>query len=267
MTTTENSAAVFVPQTLIQSQRMLLHLFRNPMSLVQSIVYPASMLVILDIVLGRQVSAFAGHDSLYGTVPMTALLSAMLGAVAGAVTLGREWDAGILARFWVLPIHRASGLAARVTSEGARILATTTLITGLGLLLGFRFSGSLFSGSVYSVLAFVAVPLMFGIAFATAVIAASFTLGKTLLVESVSLLCSLAMFFNPGFVPLAAYPTWLQPLVENQPMSCAIEAMTALALGEPAGAPLLKAAAWSSAIFAVAVVPALRGLRRATVPR
>lgn len=262
MTTTENSAAVFVPQTLIQSQRMLLHLFRNPMSLVQSIVYPASMLVILDIVLGRQVSAFAGHDSLYGTVPMTALLSAMLGAVAGAVTLGREWDAGILARFWVLPIHRASGLAARVTSEGVRILSTTMLITGLGLLLGFRFSGTL-----YSALAFVAVPLMFGIAFATAVIAASFTLGKTLLVESVSLLCSLAMFFNPGFVPLAAYPTWLRPLVENQPMSCAIEAMTALALGEPAGASLLTAAAWSSIIFAVAVVPALRGLRRATVPR
>ncbi|MCZ4077348.1 ABC transporter permease [Rhodococcus sp. H36-A4] len=262
MTTTENSTTVLVPQTLLQSQRLMRHLFRDPMSLVQAFLYPAAMLVMLDIVLGQQVTAFAGHDSLYGTVPMTALLSSMLGAVAGAVTLGREWDAGILARFWVLPIHRASGLSARVTAEATRILVTTVIISAVGALLGFRFTGSF-----PSALLFLAVPLMFGIAFATAVIAASFALGKTALVESVSLLCSLAMFFNPGFVPLAAYPTWLQPFVENQPMSCAIETMTAIALGEPAGTPLLKTAVWSSIIFAASVVPALRGLRRATQPR
>lgn len=258
----ENSTAALIPQTLIQSKRLLIHLFRDPMTSIQSIVYPALMLVILDIVLGQQVSAFAGHSSLFGTVPMTALLSAMLGSVAGAVTLGREWDAGILARFWVLPVHRASGLAGRVTAEAARILATTLVITAVGFLLGFRPQGG-----PLSMLVFVAVPLVFGIAFATAVLAASFVLGRTALVESVSLLCSLAMFLNPGFVPLAAYPVWIQPLVEYQPMSCAIEAMQAVALGEPAGAALVKAGAWSLLIFGVSVVPAFRGLRRATRPR
>nr|WP_296771332.1 ABC transporter permease [Rhodococcus sp. (in: high G+C Gram-positive bacteria)] len=259
---TENAPSVLVPQTLIQSHRLIRHLFRDPMTLVQSIVYPAIMLVILDIVLGQQVSAFSGSSSLYGTVPMIALLSAMLGSVAGAVTLGREWDAGILARFWVLPIHRLSALTARVSAESARILATTLVLTTGGLALGFRFEGSW-----RSTLLFLAVPLMFGIPFATAVIAASFVLGKTALVESVSLLCSLSMFLSPGFVPLAAYPRWVQPFVEYQPMSCAIEAMRALALGEPAGTAVARAGAWSAVVFAVAVVPALRGLRRATQPR
>ncbi|WP_072805674.1 ABC transporter permease [Rhodococcoides yunnanense] len=258
----ENSAALLIPQTLIQSKRLLIHLVRDPMTLVQSIVYPALMLVILDIVLGQQVSAFSGTSSLFGTVPMTALLSAMLGSVAGAVTLGREWDAGILARFWVLPVHRASSLTARAAAEAARILSTTAAITAIGFLLGFGFEGQW-----YSAVLFVAVPVVFGIAFATAVIAASFVLGKTALVESVSLLCSLAMFLNPGFVPLAAYPTWIQPLVQYQPMSCAIEAMRAIAMGEPAGSSLAAAGAWSAAIFGIAVVPAYRGLRRATQPR
>ncbi|SNT27273.1 ABC transporter permease [Rhodococcoides kyotonense] len=255
----ENATSVLVPQTLLQSKRLLLHLVRDPMTLMQSILYPAIMLVILTIVLGQQVSAFSGHSSLYGTVPMTALLSAMLGSVAGAVRLGREWDAGILARFWVLPIHRASSLAGRVTAEAARILVTTTVIVVVGLLLGFHCHGS------WALL--FAIPLVYGMAFATAVMAASFSLGKTALVETVSLFCSLSMFLSPGFVPLAAYPTWIQPLVEYQPMSCAIEAMQAVALGEPSGAALARAGLWSLGIFAVAVVPAYRGLRRATQPR
>lgn len=256
---TENATSALVPQTLIQSRRLLLHLVRDPMTLMQSIVYPAIMLVILNIVLGQQVSAFSGHDALYGTVPMTAVLSAMLGSVAGAVTLGRECDSGILARFWVLPIHRASGLAGRVTAEATRILVTTAAIVVVGLLLGFEFEGS--------VVAFVLIPLVYGMAFTTAVMAASFTLGKTALVETVSLFCSLSMFLSPGFVPIAAYPSWIQPLVEYQPMSCAIQAMQAVALGEPAGAALAKAGIWSVGIFAVSVVPAYRGLRRATQPR
>lgn len=258
----ENASAMLFPHTLLQTRRLLTRSLRDPMTMIQSIVYPALMLVMLDIVLGQQVSAFAGHSSLYGTVPMITILSAMLGSVAGAVTLGREWDAGVLARFWVLPVHRASALAARTVAEALRILATTVVIAAVGLVLGFRFDGS-----VWALLGFLAVPIVFGLAFATAVTGLSFYVARTTLVEAVSLLCSLLMFFNPGFVPLAAYPNWISPFVENQPMSCAITAMTALALGDPAGNALVKTAAWSIGLFVVFVVPTVRGYRRATRSR
>ena len=81
--------------------------------------------------------------------------------------------------------------------------------------------------------------------------------------EIVSIVCTMLMFFNSGFVPVMAYPTWLQPIVANQPMSCAIDTMRALAIGGPVAEPFVKTLAWSLGTVAVFLVPAIRGYRRA----
>ena len=51
------------------------------------------------------------------------------------------------------------------------------------------------------------------------------------------------MFFSTGFVPLDQFPDWIQPVVEHQPVSCAIEAMRGLSLGGPVLAPMVGNAA------------------------
>src|SRR5690606_22117445 len=134
---------------------------------------------------------------------------------------------------------------------------TSLVIFAAGMALGFRFTQGL--GPTLLILV---VPLIFGLGFAMMVTALATLPGRTPLVETVSILCTLLMFFNSGFVPVMAYPSWLQPVVANQPMSCAIDTMRALAMGGPVAEPFLKTVAWSVGMVAVFVVPAVVGYRR-----
>ncbi|MEV2219670.1 ABC transporter permease [Nocardia vinacea] len=250
---------LLIPQTLIQTKRLLMRWWRDPLTVVQSLVFPALLLIVLNTVLGKQISEFSEVSALYGFVPMSALVGVMSGSVAGAITLGRERDEGLLARFWVLPVHRASGLVARIVAEGIRIVLCTAVMFAVGVALGFRFKQGLLAG-----IALFAVPLLFGIAFATVVTAVAVFSAKAALVEAVSLGSSLMMFFSTGFVLLVAYPPWAQPIVRHQPMSYAIDAMKGLSVGGPVRDPLLATIAWCIGALVVFAIPAAVGYRRAS---
>jgi ABC-2 type transport system permease protein len=182
----------------------------------------------------------------------------MFGSIASGMGLKEEWRKGLLARFWILPMHRAAGITSRLLAESVRILVTTVLLVGVGFLLGFRFTQGPLAG-----LGMLLVPLLMGVGFATLVTALAVSSAKLPLVELLSLVCTLLMFFNSGFVPTMAYPVWLQGFVENQPMSTAIDAMRGLSLGGPVAEPLIKTALWSLAAIGIFGWPAVRGYRRA----
>ncbi|MFC6011010.1 ABC transporter permease [Nocardia lasii] len=256
---TETSAVSLLRSTLIQTERLLVRWARNPITLLETLLIPCLLLVMLDIVVGGQIEKFTGEDALYGSVPMVALVGALSGAVAGGVLLGRERDSGLLARFWVLPVHRASGLVARILAEGCRILLGTLTVVLVGFGLGFRFhQGPL------AALVFLLIPMLFGLAFATIVTAVAVYSAKASLVEGITILTSLMMFFSTGFVPLVAFPTWIQPVVRNQPMSVAVDTMRGLSDGGPIARPLLLTLAWSGAAIILFAVPAAIGYRRAS---
>lgn len=255
----ERSASAFVTHTLIQTQRLLYRWTRSPGTLLEALIIPCLLLFILNTVIGNQIRRFTGEDALFGSVPMVALVGALAGAVANGVLLGRERDAGLLARFWVLPVHRGSGLTARILAEGCRILVGTLAVVAVGFLLGFRFERG-----VPAALAFLGIPLLFGLAFATLVTAVAVYTAKAALVEGITLLTSLMMFFSTGFVPLAAYPNWVRPVVGNQPLSVAIEAMRSLAHDGPLARPLTLTLLWSVGAIVVFAIPAAIGYRRAS---
>jgi oleandomycin transport system permease protein len=57
-------------------------------------------------------------------------------------------------------------------------------------------------------------------------------------------------------------PSWLRGWGENQPVTAAIDAVRALALGGPTAGPVLQALAWTAGILAVFVPLAVRQYRR-----
>ena len=177
----------------------------------------------------------------------------------------RERADGLLARLWVLPVHRASGVLSRLAAEAVRVLVTTVVILCAGLVLGFRFQEGSLAGLVWLM-----VPVVFGVAFATLVTTAAFysatrpTQPGTTLVEAIALACTLGVFFCTGFVPLEQYPRWIQPVVEHQPMSYAVEAMRGLSLGGPVAWPLTATLLWAGGIVALCVVPMVLGYRKAS---
>ncbi|MFI5719029.1 ABC transporter permease [Nocardia sp. NPDC051750] len=243
----------------IQTERLLLRWLRHPVVLLETLIIPCLLLFVLDTVIGNQVGRFSGRSALYGSVPMVAVVGALSGAAAGGAMLWREREAGLLARFWVLPVSRGSGLAARILAEGCRILVGTSVIVAFGHLLGFRFHQGLPAAIV-----FVLIPVLFGLGFATLVMVIAVLAPKATLVESMTILTSLLMFFSTGFVPAAAYPEWIRPVVQHQPISVTVEAMRALSEGGPLGRPLLLTLVWSLGMLAVFAVPAALGYRRAS---
>ncbi|TQF68816.1 peptide ABC transporter permease [Rhodococcus spelaei] len=254
----EKSWQALATHSVVQTHRLLLREFHDPFTVLQAIIYPALMLVMFWAVLGISVTRATGINSVYGYVPMISLVGAMFGSIASGMGLKEEWRKGLLARFWILPMHRAAGITSRLLAESVRILITTVLLVGVGFMLGFRFTQGMLAG-----LGMLLVPLLMGVGFATLVTALAVSSAKLPLVELLSLVCTLLMFFNSGFVPTMAYPTWLQGFVQNQPMSTAIDAMRGLSLGGPVAEPLIKTAMWSIGAVVVFGWPAIKGYRKA----
>lgn len=246
--------------TWVQTQRLLARWMRDPLILVGALVLPIGFLLALDLVFGQPVSLVSGHSSLYGTVPLAILVGVAFGASGAGVGLMRERDEGLLARFWVLPIHRASGPLSRLAAETIRILLTASVVLVAGLILGLRFRHGILAAA-----AWLLIPVAFGVAFAALVTTMALYVQNIVIVESTGLIVMLLVFFCTGFVPLDQYPSAIQPVVEHQPMSYAVEAMRGLALGGPVLVPVLGTVFWSAGIATACAAPLVVGYRRASM--
>jgi ABC-2 type transport system permease protein len=256
----ENSPRRLVPHTWVLTARILRRWSRDPATVLESLIMPVALLVTLNIVLGEGISEITGHSALYSSVPLIAMVGAMSGAMVGGIGLMRERTDGLLSRLWVLPVHRASGLLSRFAADAVRIVATTAVIMCAALVLGFRFR----QGILASV-AWLFVPMVFGVAFSVVVITLALYSARAIAVEASEIVWGLLMFFSTGFVPLDQYPGWIQPAVQHQPVSYAVEAMRGLSLGGPVLAPLVGMLLWSAGIAAACAIAMAIGYRRASM--
>ncbi|MDZ7932158.1 ABC transporter permease [Rhodococcus sp. NPDC076796] len=259
MVLSEKSIRALWTHSLIQAKRLLMRWMRDPSTMIQALLYPALMLVMFRVVLGNSISAATGAPAIYGQVPMIALVGAMFGSIVSAVGLKGERKSGLLSRFWTTPTHRAAGLLGRMIAEAVRVLVTTLVITCAGVAMGFRFTQGIPAGILLML-----IPVVFGIGFAVMITFLATVAGDAPLVEVVSIFATLLMFFNAGFVPVLAYPPWLQPVVAAQPMSVAVDAMRNLAMGGPVLTPVLQTLAWSLGMAVVFLIPAIRGYKKAS---
>jgi ABC-2 type transport system permease protein len=225
----------------------------------QSLLFPAGLLIALNIVLGDVIKAVTGHSALYGSVPLVSLIGATSGAIIVTVSLMRERDDGLLARLWVVPTNRASGLISRLIAEFIRIVAITAFVMCVGMLLGFRFTQG-----VPQALAWLVMPAVFGVAFSAVVMTIGLYAANTIVPQATEVIAAVLMFFSTGFVPLDQFPKWLRPFVEHQPYSYVVDAMRGLALGGPVLKPVLGTLLWSAGIAAVIAVPLAIGYRKAS---
>ncbi|MEC3955133.1 ABC transporter permease [Nocardia sp. CDC153] len=254
----ERSFAVWVEQSGIQCKRMLMGWMRDPSTTIQTLVYPAATLIMFRIVLGDSIHKAIQEPAIYGFVPLVMLVAAMSGSIVSALGFKVEKASGLLGRFHTMPVHRAAGLTGRLLAEAIRVLITSLFVLVVGLCLGFRF----WYGPAASI-AMLAIPILFAIGFAVMVTALATLTEGVMLVSIIGIVNTLLMFFNSGFVPVFAYPVWLQKTVQNQPMSTAIDAMKGLSYDGPIATPLWKTLAWSLGMIVVFAYPAVRGYRRA----
>jgi ABC-2 type transport system permease protein len=258
----EETLAALARHSVLEARRLLRRWSRDPIVTVQAVLFPTLLLVIYKLLIGKAVIVVTGSDSLYGLVPMCAVVGAIFGTLGAGLALPAERESGLLSTLWVLPVHRASALGGRLLAEAARTAGSTVLITGFGVAMGLRFAGGWPGAWVFG-LAFVLVPASVSVGFATAIIAIAVRSQGRSMVTWLGAGCIVLLFFNTGVAPVGLLPSWLRPAVRLQPMSSTIEAMRALAQGGSALWPLLQTAAWIVGLVSVFGPTAVRGYRTA----
>lgn len=248
--------STLVSETRLHARRLLMGWGRAPEVLIQSLIFPTFLLVVYKLVLSESIRELTGDDSLYGLVPMCAVAGALFGALGTGVAIPMERESGLLSRLWTLPVYRASALTGRLVAEAVRALAGSIIITGVGVALGLRFTQGCFAA-----VAFVLVPVLMVVGFATVIVAVGVLANGKNIVLGLSTVCFLLLFFNTGMVPVEVFPEWLQHVVRAQPMSPAIEAMRGLAEGGPVLVPTLQTLAWVAGLVAVFGPIAVRNYR------
>jgi ABC-2 type transport system permease protein len=256
----ENSPRVVLWHTWISAKRLLVRFVRDPMTFVFGIVLPICFLMVTNVVLGDSIKLVTGASALYGSVPLVTLIGVMNGASVSVLGLVTERSNGLLARLWVVPVHRASGLLARIVADAVRIVLNSFVLLCIGLILGLQLK----QGWLACV-AWLCIPVLFGMAFATLALTVAVYWSNPILVEGITLVSAFLLFFCTGFVPLSQYPKWIQPVVEHQPLSYATEVMRGLTLGGPILHPLIGILLWSGAIVIVCAIPLVIGYRRASM--
>jgi len=250
-----SSAAV---ESLLFAGRLLTHWRREPVMPIQALLYPTFLLITYDLLVGKSIARITGTDSLYGLVPTCAVAGAMFGALAASLTIRAERDSGLLSRFWVLPVNRASALVGRLLAEAARTFVGTALITAVGIGLGLRFEGGWLA-----VIPFMLVPVTVGLVFSTALIAIAVRSTSNTMLIWLGVPSIAAVFASSGAPPVELLPSWMRPLIQLQPMSPTIQSMRALAEGSSALSPLLLDIAWAVGLAAVVGPLAVYGYRAA----
>lgn len=252
------SLTAFVSHSASEAGRLLRRWRRDPIVAVQALLFPAFLLIVYKLLIGKAVLAVTGHDSLYGLVPMCAVVGAVFGTLGAGLALPAERESGVLTRLWVQPVHRASTVAGRLVAEAARTTASAVVLTIFGVALGLRFSYGWIAA-----LAFVLVPVAISAGMATLVIAIAARADGKAMVTWLGAGCVLLLFLNTGVAPAGVFPGWLQPVVRFSPISPTIEAMRALAEGGQVLSPLWQAALWAGVLVAVFAPVAVRGYRAA----
>ena len=254
MTTTVTSRGyALATESTVFAGRLMTRWRRNPLVPLQSLLFPTILLIVYYMLVSKSMTRLTGSDSLDVVVSMSALAGGMSGSLAAALSIPDERDNGLLSRFWLMPVHRASALTGTLLAEAARTLVATVFITAVGMVLGLRFHGG-----VTSALLFVLIPVLWVTVYATVVIVVALRFQSRAVLTWFSTFSLGAVFGSSGVAPIDLYPHWVRPFVQFQPMSPTIEAMKALARDGAAMRPLLWTFAW---IFGVGILVGAMAMR------
>jgi ABC-2 type transport system permease protein len=182
-------------------------------------------------------------------VPGVVLLCAGFGAATTAVSVCQDMTGGIIDRFRSLDVPGQALLAGHVIASIVRNAASTLLVFGVALLIGFRPHVSPLSWAAAAGILLLFVLAISSVAAVAGLLATS--------AEAASGFVPAVIFLpypSSTFVPIQTMPTWLQGFARDQPVTPVVETLRGLLLGTPVGAHAWHAVAWCGGILAGAAV-------------
>ena len=248
----------FARDTAVIAGRSLKTLRRTPQIVVFASIQPVMFVLLFRYVFGGSIHV-PGYDGYVNyLLPGIIAQTTLFGGSSLAVVIANDMTAGITDRFRSLPMSRPAILAGATLAAIARNAFTITLITLVGMVVGFRFQ----TGPLEILLAFV-VALLFGHAFAWFFALIGILVRNPDGAQLAAFLPIFPLVFAAStFASPATMPSGLRWFAEHQPITQIVDSIRALTQGiEPATEPTLLAIGWSLAIMLVSAFLATRKLK------
>ncbi|HEY6415411.1 MAG TPA: ABC transporter permease [Acidimicrobiales bacterium] len=249
-----------VADAVTMTWRNLLTYVRLPQLLVFSTIQPIMLVLLFRYVFGNSINlSDPSVDYVDYLMPGVFVQATVFGALGTGVGLAEDLNKGLVERFRSLPMARSAVLAGRTIADATRNAFVLVLMTGVGLLVGFRIHGG-----VPAYLAALALVLLF--TYALSWLAATVGLGASNGEAAQAALFPLVfplVFASSAFVDTSFMPGWLQAFANHQPVTVTIDAARNLVLGQPVGWSVVGSIAWSLGLIGVFGPLAVRRYRRA----
>lgn len=234
-------------EVLTMTGRCLRMARRNVDALITSLVLPVMMLLLFVYLFGGAIHT--GGKYVTYVVPGVLLLCAGFGAGQTAVTVSQDISTGIVDRFRSMDVRGSAVLVGHVAASLVRNAASTAIVLGVALLVGFRPDAT--PAEWVEALAFVA---LFILAMSTLAAALGLVARSAEAANGMTFFLMFLPYASSAFVPVSTMPTWLHGFARHQPITPVIETIRGLLVGTPSGHQPAIAAAWCVGIVLVTVV-------------
>ncbi len=230
---------------------------RNVDALITALILPILLMLLFVYLFGGAIAT--GTSYVQYVVPGVVLLCAGFGAANTAVSVCQDMTGGVIDRFRSLDVPGQALLTGHVIASIVRNAASTLLVFGVALLIGFRPHASPQAWAAAAgilllfVLAISSLAAVAGLLATSAEVASGFVFAVMFL-----------PYPSSTFVPIQTMPTWLQGFARDQPVTPVVETLRGLLLGTPVGASPWHAVAWCGGILVGAAAVSGALFRRRT---
>jgi len=230
----------WVADSLEMVKRNLRHIRRTPELLIDVTLQPIMFVILFRFV-------FGGAIPIQGTTYVNYLMAGIFVqtiAFAGVYTgvlLANDLKNGMIDRFRSLPMLQSSVLTGRTLTDLLRAMLAVTVMTIVGLLVGFRPEGGL-GGALLAI----CVMLIFGFALSWIGVAmGSFVRTPEALQGLMFMTVFPLTFASSAFVPTSTMPSWLRVFAEHQPLTLVTNTVRSLMLNGSGGSDAIPALIWA----------------------
>jgi len=251
--------------TMVFARRNIEHIRQIPEKLIDVTLQPLMFVLLFAYVFGGAIHTGAGsyREFLIGGILIQSLAFGMMGP---ATSIATDMTEGVIDRFRSLPASRSAYLLGHYVAELAGLVLSIVVLTGAGLLVGWRTHSSVpdIAGAFLLLLLFSSAMIWLGTWLGMVVRSPDAVMGLMFVIVFP------LTFVSNAFVPIQSMPSWLQDVASWNPVSVLIAAVREL-FGNPQAPlahhvwPLEHAVpvAWVSCavVLAVAVPLALRRYR------
>src|SRR3954471_21907787 len=241
---------------LTMSGRSIRLSMRHLDALITALFLPVMLMLVFVELFGGAIRTGTASYVTY-VVPGVILLCAGFGSATTAVTVSQDMTGGIVDRLRSMDVGGSAVLAGHVAASVVRNAASTALVLGVALLIGFRPEASALDW-----LAAAGVLLAYVLAISSLAAALGLIATSPEAANGITFVVMFLPYASSAFVPVDTMPSWLQGFAAHQPITPVVETLRGLLLGGPTQTG--TALAWCAAILVASVAASGWLFRRRT---